>query len=312
MAQNETRDSKRAILLEAGTNEVEFLKLSVAGQAFGVNVAKITQILLFNTLKLTALPTSDGCFLGTVEFRNHLIPIFDLRALLSIAVDDITNPQRLLLVAEFNQRTFGFIVDEVHNIERVSWDKFVASDEHALFHDDTSVIGSITIDDQIVMILDLEAMMSRVDSSMSVESCAPQLSAPGEIDRGKIRILYCEDSNVVRKATSRVLNEAGFTTLTLCTNGAEGLARLRAGGVEEFDIILSDIEMPTLDGLALCKTVKTDAALQRLPFIFFSSLISDQMVAKCKSVKGDAWFSKPQIQLVAAEIERLYLKSSRT
>ncbi len=299
----------KGILLETGTNEVEFLEFTVSGQHFGVNVAKVTQALVWKDQKLTKLPHSESYFLGTVSFRKKHIPVIDLRNYLDLKGPEQTFEKQLLLVMEFNQRSNGFIVDSVEEIQRVSWDRFVPFSETAYGESEPCVTGTVTIEDRVIMILDMEAMMARVDTSMSVENYAKDIKEKGTVDRSKIRILYCEDSPIIQKVTLKTLNEAGFSNVKVFSTGKGGLDYISEKGTADIDIILSDIEMPQLDGLALCKAVKSNPQWEKVPFIFFSSLINEQMKVKCESVKANAAYSKPEIHLIVDSIEKLYADS---
>lgn len=298
-------DIKKGILLESGTNEVEFLEFQLADQSYGVNVAKITQISVWDESKLTTLPQSDKLFLGTMLFRDKCIGIYDLKALLNIE----KNPSKpvlrpLLIVMEFNKKTNGFIIDAIKNIQRISWQDFHGITTNDLIIDDSAVIGTVSIEERIIMILDLEALLSELDPTLSVHQYAQQMNH--NVDRSSIRVLYCEDSSTVRNMTLQMLQKAGFSDIKSYPNAAQGLKFLNSDECKGVDIILSDIEMPELDGLAFCKAVKTNEKFVKIPFVFFSSLINDQMREKCFALKGSACFSKPEIHLVAEALDRLY------
>ncbi|MDZ4784654.1 MAG: chemotaxis protein [bacterium] len=311
MSGNGSVTCSKGILLETGTNEVEFLEFTVCGQRFGVNVAKVTQALVWKDQKVTQLPGAEYYFKGTVPFRKKHIPVIDLKTYLTLPGESVSFDKQLLLVMEFNQKTNGFLVDGVEEIQRVSWDKFVPFSEISVCEGEPCVTGTVTIEDRVIMILDMEAMMASVDSSMSVENFAKQIDVNEKIDRSSVRILYCEDSPIIQKVTVKTLNTAGFKNIKVFATGAKGLNYLQENSAKDLDIILSDIEMPELDGLAFCKSVKSHPEWSKLPFIFFSSLINDQMRLKCESVQGNASFSKPEIHMIVDAIERLYKKSKQ-
>lgn len=302
---------ERKILLEAGTNEVEFLEFGIGNERFGVNVAKVLQILVWKSQKITRLPTADQAFLGTVSVRNTSIPAFDLGAVLKIPPAEGSADSQLLILMEFNQRINGFVVDTVYDIERISWNDFRPFDDMKFGTVEPCVIGTVTVENRIIMVLDMEALLERLDHSVSIET-RRELVKPAMVDRSQIRVLYCEDSPFIRKLTLSVLTEAGFSQIVAKNSGAEGLGYLQTLDADQgVDIILTDIEMPVLDGLAFCKAVKQIPNYSKLPVIFFSSLITEQMKAKCMSVKGDACFSKPEVHMVAEAIEKLYLETKK-
>lgn len=304
MSSNQYSNPRKGILLEVGTNEVEFLELQIGGERYGVNVAKVTQIAVWSPSNLTALPTRDEKFLGTTQFRGKCIGVYDLRSVLSLRKPETTE-RELLIVMEFNQRTNGFIVDGVSNIERVSWTKFTPIEDDDLFKGASSVIGSVLIDDRIILILDIEALMSELDPEVHIEKFAGQVSQMNHNQRKNLNIVYCEDSPVIRSIALRVLTSAGFGNIQAFPTATQGLAYLNSPAGKSVNLILSDIEMPELDGLSFCKHIRQSSDIKEIPFVFFSSLVNEQMQAKCQAVGGNACFSKPQIHLVADEIDKL-------
>ena len=296
---------KTNILLEVGNNEVEFLLFRLAKQRYGINVSKVCQIMRFDTDKVTPLPHQRSEVVGVMTFREKTISVVDLRISLDKpACTGAESERRLILVAEYNQRTIGFIVDEVERIERCSWDKFEPVTNTTLDQAQGGVVGLIPLEEGIVVVLDVEMIMGFIDPSTTVEHYAKEIP-PSSISRGDVRILYCEDSAVVRKTLIKTLEAAGFTKFHTFTTGAEGLEFLEKNGSQSVDLILSDIEMPKMDGLTFCKRVRSLAGFEKLPFIFFSSMINNQMTTKCLSVGADAAFSKPEAHELVAAIEGL-------
>jgi two-component system chemotaxis response regulator CheV len=294
-----------SILLDTGTNEVEFLEIAVGSERFGVNVAKVSQLLVWDQAKLTQLPTSDNVFLGSYPFRGSNCAVFDLSQILGFELRKDINP--LLLVMEFNQRVNGFLVDKVFNIERVSWNRFLPISETTFDVTSHSLTGTVMIDKRVIMILDIEALMAELDPDQQISSYIKYVNETpaNTYKREDAAILYCEDSGVIRKTTVKTLEQAGFTDINQFVTGAELLRHLQANPPSPTTLILSDIEMPELDGLALCKAVKANPKFNRIPFVFFSSLINDQMRAKCDIVKADAAFCKPEIHLIVDCIDSL-------
>lgn len=301
---------KKRILLEVGTNEVEFLEFGIAGQKFGVNVAKVLQVLVLKNLKLTKMPGSDEYFMGTLSVREKEIPTYNLPKILGIESKPEGPQGSLVLLMEYNRRVNAFVVDSVNDIERVSWEEFNPIEEvDKLSTGEPSVIGTVTIKDNIVLILDMEAVLERFDTSVSIKNYEQFVSREEKTDRSAVRLLYCEDSPVIRKMTLSILNNAGFTNIEVFPTGAKGLDYLLSEKGKDVDVILTDIEMPELDGLSFCKSVKSNPNFSKIPVVFFSSLVNDSLKAKCLAVQGDACFSKPEIHLVSDAIEELYISS---
>jgi two-component system chemotaxis response regulator CheV len=306
MSFNDGEVKRGSILLDTGTNEVEFLEIAVGSERFGVNVAKVSQLLVWDHSKLTQLPSSDNVFLGSYPFRGSNCAVFDLSQILGFELRQDINP--LLLVMEFNSRINGFLVDKVFNIERVSWNRFLPISETTFDVTSHSLTGTVMIDKRVIMILDIEALMAELDPEQQISTYIKYVnneSPVAQYKREEVQILYCEDSGVIRKTTVKTLEQAGFRNIEQFVTGAELLRHLQANTPQATTLILSDIEMPELDGLALCKAVKSNPKFQRIPFVFFSSLINDQMRAKCDIVKADAAFCKPEIHMIVDCIDSL-------
>lgn len=294
---------KRGILLEAGTNEVEFLIILLGNQRYGINVAKICQISVFDPSIIAEMPNQRPEVLGVASLRNETISIIDLSINLK-RKSTSDNVRKLLLLAEFNGRKTGFVVDGVDRIERVNWTKFEPIGSATCDGGASSVVGTVTSADGLIIILDLESILAEIDPSMSVEHFAKEIPT-ATFSRESIRVLHCEDSVVIQKLVYQVLKEAGFNNIEQVNNGQDALDYAQRVGPGGIDIVLSDIEMPTMDGLSLCKKLRQDERYSRVPVVFFSSMINDQMMAKCKSVGGDAAFSKPQINHIVGCIDNL-------
>jgi two-component system chemotaxis response regulator CheV len=294
---------RRGILLEAGTNEVEFLVILLGNQRYGINVAKICHISVFDPSVIAEMPNQRPEVLGVASLRDETISIIDLSINLK-RKQTANNVRKLLILAEFNSRKTGFVVDGVERIERVNWKRFEPIDNATCDGGASSVVGTVTGPEGLIIILDLESILADIDPSMSVEHFAKEIPAP-TFSRDTIRVLHCEDSVVIQKLVFQVLKESGFKNIEQVNNGEDALEYAQRVGPGGIDIVLSDIEMPIMDGLSLCKKLRQDDRYSRVPVVFFSSMINDQMMAKCKSVGGDAAFSKPQINQIVGCIDNL-------
>ncbi len=301
--------ANKEILLESGTNEVEFLEFSIGGQHFAVNVAKLRQTVVFHDLVFTKLPGSTPAMPGMVTYRDSSIAVVDLREFLELGGQPKDPERQLLLIMEFNQRVTGFTVDAVEGIHRVSWSSFAPLDLAGLTDTTVSAVGTITIENRIVLILDMEALLAQIDPTMRIEHFAGQVETKSCADRGNLKIVYAEDSALIQKIAVKTLKDAGFAQIQLFPTGAQALKYIQNSNPGEVDLILSDIEMPEMDGLTLCRQLRTQSDTAKIPFIFFSSLISEEMKRKCEAVGGNGSFSKPEIHLVVDAIEKFLLES---
>jgi two-component system chemotaxis response regulator CheV len=296
---------KADILLEVGTNEVEFLLFYLGKQPYGINVSKVCHISIYEPEQVRRLPTQRPEVVGIFDFRGQAISVIDLAESLGMA-SETENHRRLIIVAEFNQRITAFVVDAVDRIQRCTWEQFESITDSAC--DAASVIGTLRLPQEgLVIILDLETIMASIDPSMSVEYYQSSIKAE-TLDRAAVRLVYCEDSKIIQKVLIKTLEASGFRNFKTFFTGAEGLEYLKVTPSSEVDVIVSDIEMPKMDGLTLCKEVRNLHGYEYTPFIFFSSMIDQPMRRKCDSVGADDSYSKPEIHLIVDAIESLLLK----
>lgn len=298
------------ILLESGTNEVEMLEFLLDEQSFGVNVAKVISIIQYEDRLLTSIPEAPPEIMGTFMFRDTPIPLIGLSNALH-RTKKKENSRPLVISVEFNDFTCGLFVDGVERIHRVSWDRFVPiNDSFSSTMNANSILGTIHIDEKDVLIIDIESIATHLFSGLSMEEKAHEVGEFLEEDhaqRHKVNIVLAEDSAFIRKNITTVLNGAGYTGLAVFENGAKAEAHILSliAADSRPDVVISDIEMPVMDGLALCKKIKTDFGLEDVPVIMFSSLINDQMRLKCEGVGADACITKPEIGELVELIDKL-------
>ena len=286
------------ILLESGTNEMELLTVFVGDQAFGMNVAKVQSIQQYDPEKITLLPEAPPGVLGMYLYRGKTIPIMDLPQILDIPLTQ-TFDREIVVVTEFNNSVNSFKVQGVKRIYRLSWKDFVPLD--ALFENNACFTGSVHVEDSQVLVLDLEHILAAIFPDLILEEVADDLMDKKQtLAREQLQILFAEDSPTMRKKVVATLKGAGFENLIDFPNGEQALSHIRTylknKGEEAIrkTVLITDIEMPKMDGLSLCRTIKQDPSLKTLYVVMFSSLINDQMQAKCRKVKAENWVTKPE------------------
>jgi two-component system chemotaxis response regulator CheV len=301
---------KQEILLESGTNEMEIIEFYLSSQSFGINVHKLKEIIPFDEHRLTAIPDSEESMLGTLLLRGSTIPLIDLRKHLAqrFVEEQDDEVREVVLVCEFNGRTNGFKVDGVNQIHRVNWND-VQPLAHFIDQYRPRFTGSINIDGREILIVDLEHIIAEFDPEASLDYSVeleekPQAESVGE-HRQQMRILLAEDSSLIRAGIEKVLKGAGYSDLHSFMDGEacyKEILRLKKEAEvegknisERLNLLITDIEMPKMDGLTLCRKVKEDPALKDVIVVLFSSLINEQMAAKCDSVGADGYATKPEI-----------------
>lgn len=307
------------ILLESGTNEVEIAELILGSQHFGVNVVKIREFVQCDRFTITKPPGRHSSVQGVFLLRGKTVPLIDLNVHLSIKGEKQAGP-RIILITEFNNVVMGFVIDAVDRIHRVSWKDIqplsVMLQAHSL-----PVTGSINIKGTEIMMLDLERIVGEIIPSAGFGAPAgnPKLIGAGIKEaRTSARLLFAEDSTTIRSHVTKALAAAGYIHITAFENGQSAYdaivaqqkqAESEGHKITDFiSLAILDIEMPQMDGLTLCKKIKTDPGLASVPVIIFSSLITEQMAEKCKKMGADGYTVKPSMEYLIELIDKYCTK----
>lgn len=311
-------NSKQEILLESGTNEMEIIEFYVGAQPLGINVQKLKEIISFDETALTVIPESPPAMLGVLLMRGTTIPLIDLKThLKQRCLDEVDIGQRpVVMVCEFNHRINGFKVDGVNQIHRICW-----SDVQPLadFIDQyrPRFTGSVNIDGREILILDLEYIIGEFDPdsvlNLHQEDTGEDLSQTVALRQDK-RILMAEDSTVIRSNLENMLRDMGFAGLEVFVDGEacyQRVLQLKKQAEEagedigqHLNLVVSDIEMPKMDGLTLCRKIKEGLGCPQVPVLLFSSLINPPMEVKCDSVGADGYASKPEIAKLIRKMDQ--------
>lgn len=305
-----SREQQEGILLKSGTNEVEFIEFNLGTTSYGINVAKVQRVLARPSVKLTRMDNASTAILGVIYVHEMPVPLIDLRLALHMGKaegDEAVDPERqLILVTRFNKRTTAFLIDAVNKIHRTSWQEFEPIDNTLAETASSSyVTGTIKIEGRVIVILDLEHLMLEFSPPEDAGVEAPPPEAGGLLERRKnVRILYAEDSTIIRKMMLKTLKSGGYEQVKSFEHGKSAydyIAGLRSQAENEgksicdfIDCIITDIEMPQMDGLTLCKSIKNSPQDKSIPaVVVYSSLVNEEMARKCASVGADAQVSKP-------------------
>lgn len=292
------------ILLESGTNELEILEFKVADNHYGINVAKIREILLYQPV--TPLPNSHPCVEGIFMPRDTMISVINLRRCLNITEPAETDG--LFIITNFNKLNTAFHVDEVLGIHRVSWENIIKPDATISADDSAVSTGVVKLDDKLVVILDFEKIVSDINPETGLKMS--ELNELGERTRSSVPILIAEDSPLLNKLIVDSLKAAGYVNLIHTENGQKAydvITQCKEDGTLDQHVrcIITDIEMPEMDGHRLTKLVKSDDATKDIPIIIFSSLVNDDMKRKGEALGADAQLSKPEIGNLVRIVDEL-------
>lgn len=281
------------ILLENGTNELEILEFTLAGNSYGINVAKIREIIQYQPV--TPVPNAHPSIEGIFMPRDTMITAIDLKNCLGRGESE---PNGLFIVTNFNKLDIAFHVEAVLGIHRVSWRNIIKPDVTISTPDESVATGIIKQDGKLIIILDFEKIVSDINPETGLK--VSSISELGERRRSAVPILIAEDSILLNKLIVESLKTAGYTNLIHTENGQKAydvICQCKEDGSlhEHVRCIITDIEMPEMDGHRLTKLVKSDEATKDIPVIIFSSLVNEEMKRKGEALGADAQLSKPEI-----------------
>lgn len=298
----------QSILLESGTNELEIVTYTVGENLFSINVMKVREII--NPFPVTTVPESHHAVEGVVQVRGEILPVINLATALNLKS---TKPldQTKFIISELNQMKVIFRVDEVHRIQRISWEQIDEPASLSMGLEETTS-GIVKLDGQIILLLDYEKIVCEISGTGYDNKSLAGLEQ--KTDRAEKVIYIAEDSAMLRQILEETLSSAGYTKINFFSNGAEALAQIeklaKEQGEKMFEhihLLITDIEMPKMDGHHLTKVVKDSEIMNRLPVIIFSSLITNELFHKGEAVGANAQVSKPDIQELIGLVDKLVL-----
>jgi len=311
-----TMKEKEGILLKSGTNELEIIEIYIDEEDgyrgyYGVNVAKVLEIINMPA-NVNKPPNSADFVTGVFNHRGKVIMLLDLAAWLGRK--RVEKEKQIVVITEFNNITSAFLVSGVTRIHRTSWGNIKSVDNYMQNFCD-AITGMVLLEGRTVLMLDLERVLGELDPRLAVPEGKPEEKIQDIPDtkiagiKMPIKVLHADDSKIIRHSVKELLEKdkefivistadgkAAWNCLIELKNKAADLSKDINGFI---DIVLSDIEMPEMDGYSLCQKIKNDQELKKLPVVLFSSLITDKLRHKGISVGADAQFAKPNpVELV--------------
>lgn len=310
-------NDQQLALTEVGTNEVEIMvfyldlrdKEGVYRAYYGVNVAKVLKIMRMPEQFMRPPECAHHSVLGAFLFkdRDKIAPLVGLAKYLE--EERIPNDEQKIIVTEFNQVMTAFLVSGITRIYRLSWGDVLKPDHLINAYSQNAFTGVIKLEGKVVFILDLEKIV--IELNPNTASAFFGVETLIETDK-KVNILHVDDQMIVRRMVKKALEKNETFTVVSADSGAEALdilnrklAEASEQGLnvnELVNVVITDVEMPVMDGYTLCKSIKDNPSLAHLPVYLFSSLITDETMHKGASVKADGQFPKPQTELMAREI----------
>jgi two-component system chemotaxis response regulator CheV len=307
MGGNAKMDNSQSVLLESGTNELEIVEFEVNGNKYGINVIKVREIIL--PVPVTFIPHAHPHIEGIIELRGEILPVINM-----MRVMGVDNPQPnetdKFIVTEFNRQKAVFRVNNVSKIHRISWEN-IEKPSGIYQGKNSEVTGVVKMNGEMILLLDFEKIMADINPSSGIQ--VEQVKKLGERERSDKKIIAAEDSPLLRQLLEETLQEAGYVNVDFFENGQEAFSYLESLLEDESDIeekvqlVITDIEMPQMDGLHLTKKIKENPKLSKLPVIIFSSLITNELRHKGEMVGADEQVSKPEINELIQKMDEYIL-----
>ena len=295
---------KNEILLESGTNEIEIMEFTIAGNLYGINVAKVDEIMLCQPVK--EMPHTHPAVEGIFKPRETVITVLNLPTYLGYESE--LQEKDLFIITNFNKMHIAFRVHTVIGISRISWTAIQKPDKAISGKGESVATGIAQCNGELVTILDFERVVAEIAPETTIQMS--EIDSMGPRARTSLPILLADDSILLSEMIREALTKAGYTNLKQFSNGLElweylSMLKKMDQVDEKCALIITDIEMPQMDGHRLTRLVKDDPVLRRIPLIIFSSLISDEMRIKGRELGADEQMSKPEIGHLVSVMDRL-------
>lgn len=293
------------ILLESGTGELEIIEFVANGNHYVINVVKVKEVIAMPRDGLTTLPDPKPEIAGLILCRDEILTLVDLKYILSKKQTKELGDK--VIVCEFNKIKVSFNIDDIVGVHRIKWSEIRKPDD---LSENSLAVGNILLNGKVLIMLDFEKIVTDICPSVGISE--DRLFEVNYKDRSDIKVVLADDSALIRKLLKETLTKAGFKNLRIFDDGQQALDFLSGLSEKHGDqfrkyaeILITDIEMPQLDGLTLTRKIKEDEILCKLPVIIFSSLITQELRHKGESVKADAQLSKPEVSQLVDTIDKL-------
>ncbi|HAS6346814.1 chemotaxis protein [Vibrio sp. IRLE0018] len=317
--------SSSTILTESGTNELEIIefhleKMLPNGKTktcyYGINVAKVREVI--QVPETTDYPNAQPHMVGVFSSRDILTPLVDLAGWLGVP----TRPdveRKFVIVTDFNKMTNGFLIDSISRIHRISWNDVESPSQFLEAGEQDCVVAVVRKDGNLIMILDFEKIIADINPELSMEKYdvktdrSVDLNQRMVVKRNAKTIMVVDDSAFIRSLIQDTLTSAGYNVIA-CKDGGEAhdkLMNLIEVAREEnlplselIDAVVTDVEMPRMDGMHLVKRLRESEAYKTIPIVMFSSLMSEDNRSKALALGANDTITKPEIGRMVAMMDK--------
>ncbi|HFG2108679.1 TPA: chemotaxis protein [Vibrio cholerae] len=316
------------IMTESGTNELEIIEFHLEkvlpdGRTktcyYGINVTKVREVI--RVPETTDYPNAQPHMIGVFSSREILTPLVDLAGWLGVPTStDIS--KKYVIVTDFNRMTNGFLIDSISRIHRISWNDVESPSQFLEAGEQDCVVAVVRQDKKLIMILDFEKIISDINPELSMEKYDVTVDRKVDLNQRMVTkrnaktIMVVDDSAFIRSLIQDTLSSAGYNIIA-CKDGGEAhekLMELKQAAKEEnvpvselIDAVVTDVEMPRMDGMHLIKRLRDDDSYSSMPIVMFSSLMSDDNRAKALALGANDTLTKPEIGKMVAMMDKYIL-----
>ncbi|HDV5590677.1 TPA: chemotaxis protein CheV [Vibrio cholerae] len=321
-------NTSSTILTESGTNELEIIEFHLEkvlpdGRTktcyYGINVAKVREVI--RVPETTDYPNAQPHMIGVFSSREILTPLVDLAGWLGVPTStDIS--KKYVIVTDFNRMTNGFLIDSISRIHRISWNDVESPSQFLEAGEQDCVVAVVRQDKKLIMILDFEKIISDINPELSMEKYDVTVDRKVDLNQRMVTkrnaktIMVVDDSAFIRSLIQDTLSSAGYNIIA-CKDGGEAhekLMELKQAAKEEnvpvselIDAVVTDVEMPRMDGMHLIKRLREDDSYATMPIVMFSSLMSDDNRSKALALGANDTLTKPEIGKMVAMMDKYTL-----
>jgi two-component system chemotaxis response regulator CheV len=308
--------SSSTILTESGTNELEIIEFHLVKQMpdgskktcyYGINVAKVREVI--QVPETTDYPNAQPHMVGVFSSRDILTPLVDLAGWLGVPTDKDVS-RKFVIVTDFNNMTNGFLIDSISRIHRISWNDVESPSQFLEAGEQDCVVAVVRKDGNLIMILDFEKIIADINPELSMEKYDVKLDKSVDLNQRMVQkrnartVMVVDDSAFIRSMIQETLSSSGYNIIA-CKDGGEAhdklmnlieVAKEENLPISEFiDGVVTDVEMPRMDGMHLVKRLRESDAYATLPIVMFSSLMSEDNRAKALALGANDTITKPEI-----------------
>ena len=287
-----------SMLNEPCTNEVEILVFRIDAARYGVAAASVREIIAGGAI--TALPQSHPAVRGNIRLRERIVPLVELRRFFRMPPAENDEHSRII-VMEFNSEPLAFLVDHVDRLHRLSG-KAITRTPRTGGEQEQTITSVAHINGEMVLMPDFEQIAFQITGASEVQAAGP---LDAEVDRASVTILLANNSEMMRTMLTRSLEDSGFGRIIAENDGKAALTALEemVDSASPPDIVVTDIQMPRMNGLRLTKCIKEDPRLKGIPVIAFGSLAGNDDLKKCRAVGADRQLTMPQLPTLVEAID---------